>query len=261
MQPKDVRIIPLDCGTMEADSSLFTLRRGMGKKVKGAFIASYIQGLEKNVLVDTGPPCEERAQKFHSVHNPRVSPEQEAPQRLLHLGVKPEDVEIIILTHLHWDHTSQVDKFPNARIFVAREEFKYAMCPFPPGQLGYEALQLGMEPVFLRALQQFEYLEYLEREIIPGLKVFPTPGHTPGSISVEVETAEGPYIIAGDAVNVYANLKGDPARHLPFLMYGSYVDMAASWQSMERIYRRARFDLNRVIPGHDPEVFTRKSFP
>jgi len=258
---KDVKIIPLDTGTMEADSSLFTLRRGMGVKAKGAFIATFIDGLEKKVLVDTGPSGQERAWKYHSFHNPSVSPEQEAPRRLLQMGVKPEEIEILILTHLHWDHCGQADKFPNARIFVAREEFKYAMCPLPPNQPGYEALQLGMDPIFLRVIRQMEYLDQSEREIIPGLKVFPAPGHTPGSIAVEVMTGEGPCIIAGDAVNVYANLKGDPAHNLPFLMYGSYVDLAAAWRSMEQIYRRAQFDLNRVIPGHDPEVLRRKSFP
>jgi len=260
MAGKEVRIIPLDVGTMECDQSLQTLRRGMGKKIKGAFIACYVEGLDKKVLVDAGPSGQERAQRYHHFHNPSISPEQETPKRLLQIGVKPEDIEIIVLSHLHWDHVGQVDKFPNARIFVTREEFTYAMCPLPPNRPGYEALQLGIEPVFLRVVRQLEYLDLSEKEIIPGLKIFPTPGHTPGSISVEVMTAQGPYVITGDAVSVYDNLKGDPANNLPLLMYGSYIDLTAAWQSMERIYRRAQFDLQRVIPGHDLEVF-KKSFP
>lgn len=231
------------------------------KRINAPFIAWYVEGLEKKVLIDTGPPNEERAQRLHKDFNPRISHEQETPQRLLQIGVRPEDIEILVLTHLHWDHVGHVDKFSNARIFVAREEFNYAMCPLPPNRGGYETLQLGIEPVWLRSISQFEYLDMAEEEIVPGLKVFPTPGHTYGSISVEVMTAQGPYVIASDAIYTYEHLKGDPAKILPFLMPGIYMDFAATWKSMESIYRRARFDLNRVIPGHDFEVLRRKSFP
>lgn len=252
---KEIRIIPLHVGTMECDRSLQVLRQGMGKKVKAPYIACYVEGLDKKVLVDTGPASEERARRFHMMHNPTISPEQETPQRLHQIDVKPEEIEIVILTHLHWDHVGQVDKFPNARIFVSREEFSNAMCPLPPNRPGYEALQLGIEPVFMRVMSQIEYLGLWEQEIIPGLKVFPTPGHTPGSMAVEVMTAQGPYIIAGDAVHAYDNLRGDPAHHSPFLMYGSYVDLMAGWKSMELINGRVRGNIGRVIPGHDFEVF------
>lgn len=261
MGSKKVRIIPLDVGTLEWDQSEATLRRGQGKKVPAPFIAWYIEGLEKKVMIDTGPPSQERAQRLHADLKPKVSKEQETPQRLLQIGVKPEDVEILVLTHLHWDHVGHVDKFTKARIFVDRGEFNYAMCPILPHRAGYEALQAGLEPVFLRSIPQFEYLDPVETEIIPGLKVFPTPGHTFGAISVEVMTDQGVYVIASDAIYGYDNLKGDPAKGIPFLMGGIYMDYIASWKSMETIYRRAGFDVNRVIPGHDFEVLKRKSFP
>ena len=261
MVSKDVKIIPLDVGTLEWDQSEQTLRRGMGKRVNQPFIAWYIDGLSKKVLIDTGPSCEERAQRLHKTLNPKVSREQETPQRLLHLGIKPEEIEIIVFTHLHWDHVGQVDKFSKARIFVTQEEFNYAMCPLPPNRPGYETLQPGIEPVFLQSIPQFEFIDFAEEEIIPGLKIFPTPGHTPGSISVEVMTAQGPYVIASDAIYTYDNLKGDPANNLPFLMPGIYMDLVATWHSVERIYRRALFEKDRIIPGHDYEVLKRKSFP
>ena len=261
MGSKDVKIHALDVGSLEWDQSEATLRRGIGKRVRAPFIAWYIEGLEKKVLIDTGPPSEERGQKLHAVLNPKVSPEQETPRRLLQMGIKPEDIEVLVLTHLHWDHVGQVDKFRKARIFVTREEFIYAMGPIPPGKVGYETLTPGVEPVFMPAIPQFEYLPMEEVEILPGLKVFPTPGHTPGSISVEVMTAQGPYVIASDAIYGYDNLKGDPANKLPFIMIGIYMDYLAAWKSMETIYRRARFDPKRVIPGHDFQVTAKKSYP
>jgi N-acyl homoserine lactone hydrolase len=261
MRAKDVRIIPFHVGTLEWDQSECTLRRGIGKKVNAPFIAWYIEGLEKKVMIDTGPPNQERARRLHNGFKPIISPEQETPQRLRQIGLKPEDIEILVLTHLHWDHVGQADKFPNARIFVSREEFNYAMAPLPPTRGGYETLTSGIEPVFLPVIHQFEYLEMREEQIIPGLNVFPTPGHTMGCISVEVTTGNGPYIVAGDAIYTYDHLRGDPAQNLPFLMPGIYMDLSAVWKSYESIYRRAGFDIDRVIPGHDFEVLQRKSFP
>ena len=261
MGAKDVRIIPLEVGTLEWEQCECTLRQGIGKRANAPFIAWYIEGLEKKVMIDTGPPNQERAQRLHGAFKPTISPEQEGPQRLRQMGLNPEDIEILVLTHLHWDHVGQADKFPNARIFVSREEFNYAMAPLPPTRGGYETLTPGIEPVFLPAIPQFEYLEMREEEIIPGLKVFPTPGHTMGALSVEVATSDGPYIIASDAIFTYDHLRGDPAQNIPFLMPGIYMDFTAVWKSYERIYRRARFDIDRVIPGHDFEVLQRKSFP
>jgi N-acyl homoserine lactone hydrolase len=261
MPSKQVKIIPLDVGTMEWDQSEQTLRRGMGKRLNQPYVAWYVDGLSKKVLIDTGPSNEKRAQKLHKVHNPKVSHEQETPQRLRQIGIQPEDVEILVLTHLHWDHVGQVDKFSKARIFVSREEFRYAMCPLPPNRAGYEALQRGIEPVFMPCIPRFEYLDMADQEIIPGVKVFPTPGHTLGSLSVEVATDQGPYIIASDAIYTYDNLKGDPANNLPFLMPGIYMDLVATWCSVERIYHRAQGEIQRVIPGHDYNVLKKKTFP
>lgn len=261
MAGNKIKIIPLDVGTLEWDQSEQTLRRGIGKRLNQPFIAWYIDGLGKKVLIDTGPSPEERAQRLHKVLNPRVSRDQETPQRLMQLGIKPEEIEILVLTHLHWDHVGHVDRFGKARIFVTREEFNYAMCPLPPNRPGYETLMPGVEPVFMSSIPRFEFLDMADEEILPGLKVFPTPGHTPGSISVEVMTADGPYIIASDAIYSYDNLKGDPATQQPFLMPGIYMDLVATWHSVERIYRRAKFEINRVIPGHDYEVLKKKSFP
>ena len=261
MPAKAVRIIPMDVGTLEWDQSEQTLRRGMGKRLNAPFIAWYIDGLPKKVLIDTGPSNEERAQRLHKPLNPRVTAEQETPQRLRQIGIQPADVEILILTHLHWDHVGHVDKFPKAKIFVTREEFNYAMCPLPPNRPGYETMQPGIEPVFMSSIPRFEYLDMADEQILPGLRVFPTPGHTPGSISIEVATNKGTYIIASDAIYTYDNLKGDPANNLPFLMPGIYMDLVATWNSVERIYRRAQGDIEKVIPGHDYAVVKKKSFP
>jgi hypothetical protein len=71
----------------------------------------------------------------------------------------------------------------------------------------------------------------------------------------------GPYIVSGDAVYSYNHLRGDPAQNLSFLMPGIYMDFAAVWKSYENICSRVRLNIDRAIPGHEFEVFKRKSFP
>ena len=74
-----------------------------------------------------------------------------------------------------------------------------------------------------------------EQQILPGISAFFTPGHSPGSMSVAVETADGPYVIAGDAVMTYDNLRGDPAKRQKFLPIGRYTDIFQVFDSLERI--------------------------
>jgi len=81
--------------------------------------------------------------------------------------------------------------------------------------VAYEALQLGMEPIFLKVIERIKTVEMRETQIVEGVKTIPLPGHTPGSIGVVVETEKGPHVITGDAVSKYGNLKGDPKSASP----------------------------------------------
>ena len=62
----------------------------------------------------------------------RNRPEQEMVlAQLAKAGVKPEEIDIVVLTHLHWDHVGDVDKFPNAEFIVSQEELRFALDPIP----------------------------------------------------------------------------------------------------------------------------------
>jgi glyoxylase-like metal-dependent hydrolase (beta-lactamase superfamily II) len=74
---------------------------------------------------------------------------------------------------------------------------------------------------------------------------------------VRVETAAGPYIVAGDAVMCHENLAGDPAHHLPFIMLGRYMNLEEAWRSLERI----RALDAPVLPGHENAVLARSRYP
>lgn len=255
-------IVPLDLGDSSADKSLFYLRRGVGKVERNKRIAVYIGNAKKKIVVDAGAPYLERCLKYHTISRTEpLKPEQGIVAQLGKIGVKPEEIDIVVLTHLHWDHVGNVTKFPNARFIVSSEEMRIALNPPPCLYSAYEALQSGMEPEFLKVIERIKTVEMKEREIVEGVRLIPLPGHTPGTIGVVVETDKGPYVIAGDAVPKYGNLKGSPEERLPYLMSGIYTDMVAMWKSFEIIDEIVEHDFLRVIPGHDPLVFQKDKYP
>ncbi len=96
---------------------------------------------------------------------------------LFHLGLKPGDVDIVINTHLHWDHCSNNHLFPQATFFVQRKELQYAAAPLPAHSKYYEAYEPGVIPPFVGT--HFEIIE-ADKEILKDVSVMLSPGHTPG---------------------------------------------------------------------------------
>jgi len=255
-------IIPLNLGTHISDKSSFYWRRFMGEMEVGGHVAAYIGGARKKIVVDTGPPALEQILKYHTYFKmePR-KPEQEIEAQLAKAGVKPEEIDIVVLTHLHWDHVGQVTKFRNAEFIVSQEELRLALDPLPCLYLFYDALQLGMQPEFLKVIERIKTIDMKEKEIVEGVRVIPLPGHTTGSMGVVVETEKGPCVIAGDAVPKYGNLEGSYKERQPYLMSGIYMDMEAMWKSFEFIDEIVGHDFSKVIPGHEPLVFQKDRFP
>jgi glyoxylase-like metal-dependent hydrolase (beta-lactamase superfamily II) len=126
-------------------------------------------------------------------------------------GLSPNDIDTVILTHLHGDHTCNNDLFSNAQLMAHVDEL-------PPRDI---------EPIIE------------DQEICDGVHLIHTPGHTRGSMSVVIE-ADRTYVAAGDALPTRDNyLKWVP----PGLTY--YPELAL--KSMRRIVEIA----DVIIPGHD----------
>jgi glyoxylase-like metal-dependent hydrolase (beta-lactamase superfamily II) len=252
----------LDLGESTYDKSLLFLRKFVGQRAMAKTVAAYIGGAEKKILVDAGPPGMERSLKYHPYFKsePRAS-EQEMPGALAKAGIKPEEIDIVILTHLHWDHVGAVELFPNAQFIVSDVELQFALNPTPCLYASYEALQLGIQPLFLKVISRIKTVEMKEKEIVKGVRTIPLPGHSPGGIGVVVDTDAGPYVIAGDAVPTYENMRGDPKNNERYFMSGVYTDMQAMWKSFELIDEIVKGDVERVIPGHESLVFKRERYP
>lgn len=231
----------LDTGTSMLDQSMLTYTAGVGTIVRIPRVIWVLRG-PTTVIVDTSVAAGQRAAEFIGESMERT-PDQEPPNALRLAGVDPADVEFVVLTHLHWDHAGNCDLFPEASILVQEAELRYAISPGRFFRKSFLAPQSGwgIPPYLVPNLVTVPGA----RQILPGLRVIPAPGHTPGSQAVVVDTRHGSFCIAGDAISTYRNIDAD-------LPPGYHVNVDESMESMDRL--RAAAD--HLLPSHDYAVFS-----
>jgi len=250
---KNPRIYPINTGWLEADLGTYIFWKGpAGKKIWNPVICFYVVTDGHKILVDTGLCDEARATKYHHKCEKRSC--LETPQALKAMGVNPEDIDIVLLTHLHWDHVQNLKLFKNARFICPDKELKWAFNPLPLYYRSYEAGILGIEAPFLGI--PFELVDG-ERQIVPGVWVFPSPGHSPGHQCVTVRTSVGDIVLAGDAIFQGRNLEPNLDEKWRYWVPARFVNSIEGWQSVEEIDKRA--DL--VLAAHDEAVLKHSVYP
>jgi glyoxylase-like metal-dependent hydrolase (beta-lactamase superfamily II) len=202
-----------------------------------------IRNSERTIIVDTGfdyPAARARGRTLltHPV------------DALREIGIDPEQVGDVVITHLHYDHAGNLGAFPNARFHLQDSEMIYATgrCMCHP-RLRYP---FEIEDVVTMVRRVYAgRVNFVEgdEEIAPGISLHHVPGHTRGLQCVRVETARGPVVLASDAAHFYANME----RQNPFPIL---VDLAAMMESWRKLARLAGDQL-RTVPGHDPLVMQR----
>lgn len=231
----------LDTGTTLLEKSMLTYTVDAGTKIRVPRVIWVLEG-PTTIVVDTSTGRDGRSSEFVGEDVER-SPAQEPENALHDAGIDPQDVELVILTHLHWDHAGNTDLFPEARILVQLEELRYAISPGRFFRKAFLAPQSGWgAPSYL--MPNLDTVDG-EAAIAPGLSVVPTPGHTPGSHSIIAATEHGRFAIAGDAISLYENIEQD-------IPPGFHVDVDAAIDSMDRLRSKA----DHFLPGHEYEVFS-----
>jgi glyoxylase-like metal-dependent hydrolase (beta-lactamase superfamily II) len=211
--------------------------------------------LEENgryVLVDTGMADTVRAGKYH---HPGSWQEhgQAIHEQLSKLGIRCEQIELIILTHMHWDHVYNIEKFCNARIIANKKEYDFALDPIPLYYKSYEAPFLGIKPPYHGL--KIETVEG-EKEVADGLTVFETPGHSPGHMSVEVNTFDGKYIICGDSAFRLENFQPIDVIGYTITPPARFADIVSCWKSIELQKERCE-SLDRLLLTHEFSLLER----
>jgi glyoxylase-like metal-dependent hydrolase (beta-lactamase superfamily II) len=210
-----------------------------------AFTVWVMRGSGRVVLLDAGFYRE----KFITRWKPRdfVTP-ADALRR--GLGIAPEQVTDIVISHSHWDHADGADLFPKATVWIQKDEYEYYV-----GAQG-EVLQTGGVDAddakmlaALRAAGRVQLVDGDAKEILPGIRVYTGGRHTYASQYVGVQTTSGVVVLASDNAYLYENLE----KRLPI---AQTLDADANVKAQERMMSLAATPA-LVIPGHDPAVFER----
>ncbi|MHB2209160.1 N-acyl homoserine lactonase family protein [Methylobacterium sp. CM6257] len=166
------------------------------------------------------------------------------------MGVAPEAVSDVIITHLHYDHAGNLAAFPAATFHLQDAEMAFAtgrcMCHDRlRGAFSVEDVVAMVRRVYAGRVRFADG----DATLFPGVSVHLVPGHSRGLQCVRVATARGAVVLASDATHYYANIgTGNP--------YPIVTDIAATFESWERLRRLADSEAH-IVPGHDPLVMTR----
>jgi glyoxylase-like metal-dependent hydrolase (beta-lactamase superfamily II) len=167
----------------------------------------------------------------------------EPADAMARLGVSPESVSRIVLTHLHYDHTGNLDRFPDAELLVPARELDFWLGPMGSrGQFAHHVEEAELD--LLRAAIADGRVRRLEgdEDIAAGVSAIALGGHSPGQIAVAVPEVT----IASDAVHFYEEIE----RERPFAVI---ADLAAMYEAYDTLRRLP----GHLVPGHDPAVMER----
>ena len=187
-----------------------------------------------------------------AIHRPRMKPDDAVPGQLRTRGVDPADVQLVVMTHLHYDHASGAGQFPDATFVVNRREWG-------PASTG-GALQ-GYHPPHLIPTLDWASVDFEGESVQPAatfersldllgdgsIRLVSTPGHTDGHMSILLRTAGGDLLLAGDAA--YARKTIDE-RLVPLYLTGKREEYEHTLEQLARFVETHPDAV--VICGHDP---------
>jgi glyoxylase-like metal-dependent hydrolase (beta-lactamase superfamily II) len=209
------------------------------RKLDIAMLVWLVRGGGHNILVDSGFYRDELMKQWKPANYIRPD------QAVARAGTGAADITDVIITHAHWDHADGADLFPNATIWIQKDEYEYYSTR--AGKSGVTAADIEM---FGRA-RKAGRLRLIDgdREILPGIHVYTGGKHTYASQYVTVTAKDGPVILASDNVYLYENLE----KHVPIAQTLDAKSNLAAQDRMKSLAGR----VGAIVPGHDPAEMTR----
>ena len=232
-------IHPLVVGVNETDQGVMTYLRDYGKRIWLPIYVFYIKGGNKNILVDTGLEEFIVPEAVGETYGFEVLEFEDA---LATVDLTPEDIDLIIHTHLHNDHCENDYKCVNADVVVQKAEYAFLKNPHPIDHRYYPDILDDVRVVEVEG----------DAPILDGIEVIYTPGHTVGGQSVSINTSEGKAIITGFCCND----KNFPATG-PAVAPGVHINVMEAYDSAQKIKEMADI----LIPLHDLSVGSLKCIP
>ena len=200
---------------------------------------------DRVILVDTGFDAAEGIARERPVR-------ADAAEVLAPLGVRPDAVDTVIVTHLHFDHAGGLHLFPNATLHMQAAEMAYATGPCMCHDVLRQPFTAGHVCEAVKRLYQGRVVFHEgDGEVADGVTVHRVGGHSRGLQVVRVRTAAGWLCLASDAAHYYENF----LKRKPFPIVVDLEDMLRGFSTLERLASAPGL----IVPGHDPLV--RQVFP
>lgn len=246
------------------EKSRFTYLNFYGQTVDIPYIIWHIQGADQNILIDAGCSAADyyRVIKGGSEESFRAGGESfkdvqdvtSFEDGLAKWGLKAEDIDLIIMTHLHWDHIMGTAKCKNARILVQEEEWKTAFSHHP-------IMDFAFAPRWY--YEQMRNLEFVNGDVdlLPGIRLIFSPGHTAGGQSVAVNTENGWYVVSGFCGikdNFYPPEEVQKAIGYPIIPASVHTDSIQTYESSLKLYNMFG---NKILPSHEQELMKVEEIP
>jgi N-acyl homoserine lactone hydrolase len=234
-------IHPIVVGTKVFDQSMMTYQHGYGKTYTIPIFSWYLEGDGPKILVDTGEMSPiQSADRQAAIGGAIYTFEQ----GLSRWNLRPEDIDIVIHTHLHNDHCENDFKCRRATFYVHEQELVHIHDPHP---LDFRYLE-----DFIIEVEENGQIRTIgtDREICPGITVVHTPAHTPGGLSVAVDTAFGKAVITG-CCTIDENFnppKEVRAMEMEVIAPGTHVNVYEAYDILLDLKRSADI----LIPLHEP---------
>jgi glyoxylase-like metal-dependent hydrolase (beta-lactamase superfamily II) len=198
---------------------------------------------DRNIVIDTGFTRETAARRKREFLRDPVD-------ALKLVGIDADQVRDVIITHLHYDHAGNFQRFPDARIHLQEKELRFATGRHMRHRFLAHAYEVEDIVAIVRANFARRVTMYdREAEVAPGITIHPVGGHTPGVQFVRVHTRRGWVVLASDVTHYYENM--DSGRPFP-----AAVNVPDMLEAFDRLVEAAP-SRDHIVPGHDPLVMRR----
>lgn len=195
-----------------------------------------MKGRDSTIVVDSGLPPDEALRRG-------ITDAKDVEVALREVGVEIDSVRLVLLTHLHWDHASNAERFSRATFVAQRAELDWLTSPFLHEKtIGrfYSDVEVFLK---MAGAGRFRLLDG-DETVVPGIEALKVGGHTPGSQMFVVDGRNGQSVISGDAIPMNRNF----VEHIPT---GLHLNLLQAIDALERTKQIAPHTL---FSGHDPEA-------
>jgi glyoxylase-like metal-dependent hydrolase (beta-lactamase superfamily II) len=169
---------------------------------------------------------------------------------LAEVGLSPDEVRFVTLSHLHFDHAGGTSRFPKAKFILQQRELEFAAAAMPHNSAAKVAFTAEdvLAAVELNWQGRVLLVDGDVEGVVPGVDVYLTPGHTAGTMTVCLDTTKGRVCYSSDAVYTYRNIDED-------IPLGLALDSFEAVESFKKI--RGLLRGGKLIPGHEARLFER----